>query len=223
MARAEDSVLAVLTGDLVASSRLEAGQLNKVTAAIADAVAAFGRLHPGSIIGAPDFYRGDSWQVALAMPRLSLRLAVLLRAAVISRGKTDTRVAIGIGGGNTVSKTRISQSVGNAFLRSGRALDDIGSRRLALGMPDAPPDTGRLVSSVVTLLDHVIAGWTAKQAEAVRLVLENPGKADIDLVGANASDSGRRNFTKLRNRANTELVMETLVVFEDLELWGEVA
>lgn len=213
-------LLAVLTGDIVRSTALSRAELDAVMADIGNSAVIFETLYPGSIIGRPDAYRGDSWQIAMAVPRLSLRLAMYLRAGVIGGGLADTRISIGMGSGNALVRERVSQSTGAAFLSSGRGLDGIGGRHMALAMPDAPSDTGALAGSVALLLDYVAACWTPKQAGAARRVLENPGKPDADIAGARMSDSERRNFTKLRNRANVDRILDVLSAFEGLAFWA---
>lgn len=216
----QDDLLAVLTGDIVRSSALTADELGAVMTAVRTGTETFGALYPGSVIGEADIFRGDSWQVAMASPGLSLRLAVYLRAGVVAGGLTDTRVSIGIGSENAVSADRISQSTGKAFLSSGRGLDDIGGRQMTLAMPDAQSDTQALAAGLVLLLDHLVTSWTVKQAGAVRDMLENPGKPDADIANARLSDSDRRNFAKLRNRAHASLLLDVLDAFEGLTCWS---
>lgn len=215
------SVLAVLTGDIVRSTSLAPAALTALINSIHDAVATFHALYPGSVYGEADIYRGDSWQIAMTRPELSLRLALYLRALVISsQAGLDTRISIGTGAGNTIALDRVSRSTGDAFLRSGRALDSIGDRRVVVVMPDAPSDTQALVQCVAALVDRLVSGLTLKQAHAMRRVLENPGKPDADIANARLSDSERRNFTKLKNRAQADLVDNVLATFEGLSLWA---
>ena len=53
----------------------------------------------------------------------------------------------------------------------------------------------------------------------MRRILENPGKPDADVADARASDNARRNFTKLKKRANADQVLDVLTAFEGLSLW----
>lgn len=209
--------LAVLTGDIVRSSTLDAAEFRRLTSGIEGSVGAFERVYPGSMIGAADIYRGDSWQIAMAKPRLGLRFAMYLRAVVKSRSKTDTRVSIAIGSGDRLNTAKISQSTGETFTRSGRELDSIGSRRLVLSMEGN--DLALLSGTVAMLLDRIASGWSTKQAEAMCRVLENPGKSDADIAGAGASDSDRRNFSKLKMRANADAILDALSAFEALSIW----
>ncbi|MFZ2099925.1 MAG: hypothetical protein WAU86_05125 [Oricola sp.] len=218
-ARARSGLLAVLTGDIVGSSSLAPAKLSAVIAAIESGATKFESVYRGSIAGKADAYRGDSWQIAMTAPHLSLRLALYLRATILGGGIADTRISIGIGAGNTLKQERISLSTGDAFLRSGRGLDTIGAGRFSLAMPDAPADTDTLARCVVSLLDQLAAGWSVKQADAARRVLERPGKPDADVADARLSDSERRNFTKLRNRAHVDRVLDALTAFESLSFW----
>ncbi len=114
-------------------------------------------------------YRGDGWQLHVAVPALALRallfLIARLRAADIGLG---TRAAIGIGEVASLGTESLADARGPAFEASGRALDAMGrTRRLAIEGEGVTP----WQRIIVDLLDERSARWTRPQAEAMHLAL----------------------------------------------------
>ena len=87
------TVKAVLTGDIVNSTRLGLAKDKKLTHALLE-------IFEGDKM---EFYRGDSFQAYVKDPRHALRLALLSRTAAIRLFKdegrviADIRISIGIG------------------------------------------------------------------------------------------------------------------------------
>jgi hypothetical protein len=163
---------AVLTGDLVKSSRLTVDQSQGAMSCLRQAADAFTALYPDSAVGRPDTFRHDSWQWLLSRPELGIRAAVFLRAALRMRSdpktKYDTRVAIGTGPVESIAKRRVSDSRGPAFTRSGKALDALKDGCLAYAPAEDPAVAGLWTArSVVPLLDCIISDWTATESRAV--------------------------------------------------------
>jgi hypothetical protein len=164
-----DPAAAILTGDLLGSTRAAPADLEAaidLLAATADEIAAWMPEAPG-----PSFtrYRGDGWQLHVAVPALALRallfLIARLRAADIGLG---TRAAIGIGEVASLGTESLADARGPAFEASGRALDAIGpTRRLAIEGEGVTP----WQHIIVDLLDERSARWTRPQAEAMHLAL----------------------------------------------------
>src|SRR5688572_19404575 len=89
---------AVLTGDVVGSSRFEPADLKALMQRLRKGAEDFSKVFPGVVRGRLDVFSGDGWQLLLEDWRMALRAALFLRAVVRSeRLKADTRVAIGVG------------------------------------------------------------------------------------------------------------------------------
>lgn len=169
MPEAPEPAAAILTGDLIGSTRADPADLEAaidLLAATAEEIAAWMPDAPG-----PRFtrYRGDGWQLHVAVPALALRallfLIARLRAADIGLG---TRAAIGIGEAASLGTDSLADARGPAFEASGRALDAIGrTRRLAIEGEGVTP----WQRIIVDLLDERTARWTRPQAEAMHLAL----------------------------------------------------
>jgi hypothetical protein len=163
-------VYAVITGDVVASSRLS----KSVRRALPDHLKrasrevrkAFGDAVPLEI----DVFRGDSWQLLITDPLQCLRIALFLRSRLISladRGRgLDTRLAIAIGPVDFVPAGAVSEGDGEAYRLSGRLLETLPTDQLlTLGLTTA--EVPATIAAAIRLLDAVVQNWTGKQAEAV--------------------------------------------------------
>ncbi|MDF1610434.1 hypothetical protein PZ897_19815 [Hoeflea sp. YIM 152468] len=220
-APSSNSELAVLTGDIVGSAKLDPGHLRTLLDEICQAAVRFQIPYPGSIIGSADVFRGDSWQIAVAAPQLALRFAVYVRATAIASGLADTRIFLGFGTSSSIHERTTSLSTGEAFEISGRGVDGLRSERLGISFGNKATTAAAFGKAAAALLDALIRDWTPKQAGAVRQVLEKPGLSDAAIVGDPASDSERRNFTKLRNRAHCDAILVALEEWEALPRWAK--
>jgi hypothetical protein len=195
-------LLAVLTGDIVRSSRLETPDLDAAMAALAEGAAAMAAW-PGA--GPPRFerFRGDGWQCLAPAPHLALRAALFLRAH-LARLQVETRIAVGIGAGDLPAGTGLAAASGAAFEASGRGLDTMpAAAQLAIDWEEAPPDAA-LTSAVFALTDALSRRWTQAQAEALIVTLA-PGSASQHAIGAQAGVSQQAIAKRLRGAGDWAL------------------
>lgn len=167
---------AVITGDIVGSSRLQTNErkkLPKVMRETADALnSAFGKK---AVMGV-DTFRGDGWQLVVTNPVKALRIGLFYRAFLRARmdtNKVDTRMAIAVGQIDFIPGKRISEGDGEAFRRSGAALEEMSKRsriRLVLGKETAGDPEA--IATVVTLVDALAMNLTEKQAQAITGILQ---------------------------------------------------
>lgn len=156
--------IAVLTGDLIASTQARPDQ---VDAALEEIRLAESALLPAG--RAPSFTRsrGDGWQVALHRPALAFRLALLVLARLAARPDLpQSRIAIGLGPVDSLGSRDLSDAAGRAFTASGRALEALSAGRLVLAGQSSAAERG-----LATLIDLRSALWTAEQAQAAALAL----------------------------------------------------
>lgn len=160
---------AVLTGDIVGSSRLSKAERQALPEQIRRAARETRKAFPDAVPLEIDIFRGDSWQLLLTDPGRSVRLALFLRCslrAIAGRGRgVDTRIALGVGAVDFVPKDRVSEGDGEAYRASGKALERLSSGRNppGLGLEGATDD----LAVVLRLIDALAQGWTARQARAV--------------------------------------------------------
>jgi hypothetical protein len=175
--RAPSRMAAILTGDLVGSTEKPVGALEGAMDALAEAARGVSAW-TGSDTRFTR-YRGDGWQVHVALPGLALRAALSLFASLrAADAGLATRAAIGIGRVDSLGTADLSDAHGSAFETSGHALDRMPrTRRLTI---DGEGVT-TLHRIVVDLLDERSSRWSREQAEAMALHLapDNPTLTDI--------------------------------------------
>lgn len=164
------TIKAVLTGDLIQSRKLDNEGMEKVLNALH---ASFDEIQEKILKekGYFEIYRGDSFQILIHEPQLALKVALILKARLLSlfgdsKIKSDARIAIGIG---TVRmhNAKIIESQGEAFELSGAELDRMikESMNLSIGTPWDRPNEEFKVNCLFA--DSIIGSWSAKTAESV--------------------------------------------------------
>jgi hypothetical protein len=152
----------VLTGDLVASSRLTKTQVDHVMTDLegaADEVQRWSDLPFG-------FARqsGDGWQMALGQPQLGLRAALFLISQLRAKHpEIETRIALAEGEGTLAPD--LNSASGPAFTASGRLL---GKMTKNIRLDHA---AGGAKAATLALTDQITQSWTQAQAQALSYAL----------------------------------------------------
>lgn len=158
---------AVLTGDIVNSTKLTAAREAKLSNILVD-------LFSGHKF---EFFRGDSFQAYLKKPGEALRLVLLCRTAARSLYKedkivlADIRISIGIG--SVITPVRaLKTAKGEAFFLSGRQFDGIAktNERLVMATGNTLANEGLQVIS--DYINAIFETMTGKQAEAIFQMLK---------------------------------------------------
>lgn len=158
---------AVLTADIVNSTKLNAAKDKKLTQALVDLFADH----------KIEFFRGDSFQVYIKKPAAALQLALLARASAIRLFKDETmvlcdiRISIGIGKVQLPVRS-LKTAKGEAFVLSGRQFDEISKsrQRLAITSPNTLANEGLQV--IAAYLNSIFDTMTGKQAEVISELLK---------------------------------------------------
>lgn len=169
---------AVISGDLVLSESLPAAVRRAMPARLAESVAIL-REEAGITASDVDIFRGDAWQVIVEAPERAIEAAVVIRASLMAwQAALDTRAVIGIGRIDSRGDDRVSSGYGEAFTRSGHALDSLPrDRRMAIRFADDA--VSEMMDGGVHLLDRVVSGWTPAQARAVLGALRGRSQDEI--------------------------------------------
>ncbi len=174
-------ITAILTGDLIGSTRAAPAELEAAIDLLAAAAGEISAWMPS--LPDPRFtrFRGDGWQMHVAEPALALRALLFLVARLRAAGLgLATRAAIGIGAADSLGTDSLADARGPAFEASGRALDAMGRTRRLMIEGDGVTALHRII---VDLLDERSSRWTQPQAEAMHLALalhpEEPTLAEI--------------------------------------------
>lgn len=176
--------IAVLTGDLVASTAAEGQAVEGAIEALRTAA------HILSAWLGHDTrfsrFRGDGWQLYVERPGMALRATLYLLARLrASEAGLATRLALALGPYDRLGETGLSGASGLVFEQSGHALDAMRSKeRIAFDTPmfgAAPSELGPWQGAVVTLAHWQASRWSREQAEAIALALDpiNPTQDQI--------------------------------------------
>jgi hypothetical protein len=206
---------AVLTGDIIGSSRLRSPQLESVRSSLIRAVGAVRHWKRGLVKGRMEFFRGDGWQVLLTDPAMAMRVAIFLRASLLAGGVADSRIAIGLGESDR-THSRIALSTGQAFVLSGHALDEMTQySRMTIGIPKSSAPLSDWLPVVGHLCDSLIDQWTRRQAEIVCFVID-PKEPDYEKVGQSMRPKvSKQAVAKGLRGANWYVIREAIHRFED--------
>ena len=168
------AVRAVLTGDIVNSTRLKKVTEKKLLKILTAALAKYQF----------EFYRGDSFQVYVKNPVEALQTALLCRTAAISVSKNETinlsdvRISIGIGAVTMQVKT-LGTAKGEAFILSGRAFDEMTGKdtRLVIATANSLANAGLQI--IADYLNAVLKVMTGKQAEVIFELLQGKTQQEV--------------------------------------------
>ncbi len=156
--------IAVLTGDIVKSTRLTRDEREALFAGLKAGAAAVEALQGET--ARFERFGGDSWQM-LASPRFALRACLMMRAHIRQESKGfETRISAGIGAIEPLSPEGLGASDGPAFQASGRGLKALkGAQYFTVNTADLP---------IYILTDEISKGWTQAQARVLCKSLTRP-------------------------------------------------
>lgn len=130
----------------------------------------------GDVIVQPfQISRGDSFQGVLRGADQSLKAALFLRLQLRSDIQLDLRQAIGIGPTEELVGESPHESSGTAFVRSGRLLDEMSSRKKPhqrIAVDSGEPEFDSEFFSQFELLEAIFTDWTDKEAQAILLRMQ---------------------------------------------------
>lgn len=170
---------AVLTGDIVGSSKLKASQRSHLLSVFKSTFNTIENILPGRVRAPFEIHRGDSFQGVLSKPEDALRVVIVIRTSLRYGFKTkqrrnvlDARIAVGIGPIDFLPSGRGSEGDGEAFRRSGPILDKMkGDQRLLIRTPWQ--EINSELDIECALLDALVNRWSAEQAQAIHGQIRN--------------------------------------------------
>lgn len=139
-------------------------------------------LESESIVQPFQISRGDSFQGVLAGVQQSLKAALYLRLQLRSAVQLDLRQAIGIGPVEELVGDSPLESSGTAFIRSGRLLDDMSSRKKPyqrISVQSGNHEFDAEFFCQFELLEAIYGDWTDKEAEAILFRMQQWTQSEI--------------------------------------------
>jgi hypothetical protein len=207
---------AIITGDIVRSSKLSAGERQKLLAVLKGGSAALREAFGPAGTPEVDIYRGDAWQMLVPDPASSLRRGLFYRAFIKShmgKFRVDTRMAIAVGTLEFVPGDGVSRGHGEAYRLSGRALEAMKPDfRMDFNAPGKAEE--KLLDTIVKLVDALAADWSDRQALALTGALQGWTQEKIGRLWEGRAISQQSVSTHLR-RAGWYGIEQAIQLFEN--------
>lgn len=205
-------IKAVITGDIVRSELIALDKRDLLIQVLHQIVENLQDKSPMRM----ELFRGDSFQIVVDSPEMSLKIASMMRAGLKSNtpkgSKTewDARISIGIGTidyrGNS-----IVTSDGEAFKLSGRGLDTMEKNRLAVNT--CWQDVNEELDAGLAFVDDLITGWSVNHTNAVYLSVGR-GLSQANIASAIAKS--QQNVSKTLTSAKESLLVRFSDRFETI-------
>lgn len=190
-------MIAVITGDIIGSENIESSVLMKTMTTFLKNI--------GSNPKNWEIYRGDQFQLEMNNIEEAFMTAVHFKAVIKQTGKTDLRIAIGIGD-KKFDASKVTQSNGSAFVYSGRKFELLKKENTNLAIQSDNEDFDNEMNLFFRFASVFMDEWTVVSAEIINLLLSHPQKNQseiADILGINQSAVSQR-----IKRANFELLKD---------------
>ena len=199
-------IKAVITGDIVRSEQIALDKRDLLLKILHDIVEQLQKLSPIKM----EFFRGDSFQIIVERPEVSLTIVAMIRAGLKSysptdaKGIWDARISLGIGT-TDYQRDSIVTSDGEAFKLSGRGLDAMQKNRLAVST--RWDDVNEELDGSLAFADDLITRWSVSQAKVIYLSI-GQGLLQADI--ANRIGTSQQNVSKTLTSAKELLLVRFL-------------
>lgn len=190
---------AVITGDIIHSRKVASEvwlpKLKTYFESVTD--------QPGSW----EIYRGDSFQLELPVTE-ALRIAFCIKALVKTNNTIDVRMGIGIGD-KGYTGTKVTESSGTAFIRSGHRFEQLKDQTLAIESASEEVDAD--FNLLLKLAGFIADNWKPATSETIFHMLNKPDLLQKEL----AQQLGKSNATvnKALKRGAYDELLEVIHLF----------
>jgi hypothetical protein len=158
--------IAVITGDLVASSEVSSNQVNSMNEELSK------YLDNKPFVMLPlTFYRGDSFQLMVKAEK-SVEVALTIQSIILWRTETWARISVGIGTVSKIEPGNVLQSEGEAFQLSGHQLDNMKSEGRLFKIATNSSKHQPMLDAALHLADSLISNWKPGQASAIAMATQ---------------------------------------------------
>ena len=151
-----------------------------------------------------EIFRGDAFQLEISDPEEALRIAIQIKA-FLKTVKLDARMSIGLGD-KTYDASKISESNGTAFVRSGESFDQLKKQKNTLSINTGNKYLDAEINLMLRLAQTFMNNWLVQSAEFVLTAIENPTLSQEEMgvkLKINQAAVSRR-----RKRAQFDLMLE---------------
>ncbi len=175
--------VAVLTGDIIGSSKMDPQERIALYETFPRLSAMLKECYPSDVSYRISNFRGDGWQLIVDHTGKSLEIGLFIRTYIrfmFKKRRLDTRIAIGVGAVNFIPADNVSAGDGAAYTVSGRLLETLSTSRMGIGFTsesDSLVKSGAMIT--VELIDHIVTFWGAGQCQAVFWALQGYNQKEI--------------------------------------------
>lgn len=194
---------AVVTGDIIGSTKVDPQMWLPTLKQVLN--------RWGTEPGGWETYRGDSFQLILNSAEQVWEVMIWLKAGIRAMQGLDVRLGIGIGP-VTFQSGRVTQSNGDAFIRSGQIFDALAKMDQNVAIKTPWEDFDQEVNLGLKLLTTIISDWTSISCQAILTKLEHPRKSQMEL-GTLLGITQHAVSARL-TRAKFDMVMEWVRYYE---------
>ncbi|MGO1597210.1 MAG: hypothetical protein ACTHYC_00480 [Sphingobacterium sp.] len=152
-----------------------------------------------------DIFRGDSFQAEIAIEDL-FAAVFYLKATMRQFDGMDVRIGIGVGDIKFRAQD-IKKSSGEAFVRSGKALDSLQKESLAF--QSSWPELDERINLTLSLASRLTDQWTANMAQTVKAAIDHPKVNQTQLSKIVGRTHQSQVSTELR-KANLTKILEVV-------------
>lgn len=200
------SVAGVITGDITNSQSYSDDEFSDILATLRASLTNYANLYGGDF----DIYRGDAFQLVIKQTQHCMRTAVGVRLALKAHElSVDVRMSIAVGEVQ-FRPSEVKTGTGEAFVLSGRGLDNIKPHHLAFYSGNHQLDNKTQL--LTRFADAHISGLTQTQAQTLHAYLEASDKSHESIAAI--LDKNRSNVSRILNASNYKLIAEYLDYME---------
>lgn len=172
-------MIAVITGDIINSRK---GEVEKWIYSLKEVLNYYGK-EPKDW----EIFRGDSFQLSIA-PEKAMLAAIHIKSVIKQTKLQDVRMAIGIGE-EKYSSSKITESNGSAYIRSGECFESLKKQTLAIKSHNSQLDTSINIMLSLALLSA--NNWSSTVSEVIKKTIENANTKQKEIAQLlNKSQSG---------------------------------
>ena len=202
----------VITGDVSNSQSYSDAEFREIIATLRERLTYYAEYYGGDF----DIYRGDAFQLVVAQPQHSIAAAIGLRLALKAHASgVDVRMSVAVGEAQ-FRPSEVKTGTGDAFVLSGRGLDNIKPHYLTFCSGEQTLDDKTQL--LTRFADAHINGLTQTQSQTLLAYLEATDKSHESVAAI--LDKNRSNVSRILNASNYKLIAEYLDYMERaLILW----
>ncbi|WP_431136922.1 SatD family protein [Psychroserpens mesophilus] len=186
-------MVAVITGDVINSRK---GDVEKWLKLLKDILNYYGE-EPKDW----EIFRGDSFQLLIA-PEKAMLAAIHIKSAIKQIKSQDVRMAIGIGD-EKYKSSKITESNGSAFARSGDCFESLKKQTLAVKSNNENLDQS--LNLMLSLSMLIANNWSSTVSEVIKTAIENSKKNQKTL--AKLLDKSQSSISEALKRGGFEEIM----------------